>query len=162
MALPRRKSVENLTELEPRKHTHRRSVSFQGDLETIMKDVISPINTDIKGPVVKSTDSTPRSNETTPRSNESSPRRTLKSVVQKLIPKKQSKVPEHIQLYDEHGRELGQYHYELFEYAINGNLRCVKEIIDSGNYTQADIDIVTNFARKHGKLDIAFYLGSIH
>ena len=148
--------------------THRRSVSFTGSikLNRDSKDNSEPKSENSSPRVSKDTtprskDTTPRSKESTPRSRENSPRKTLLKVVHKITHKDETPPHKHSSiypLYDEQGRELGEYHYELFEAAIIGNLRSVKEIMDTGRFTHADKQICADAARKHNYPDIAYFI----
>lgn len=145
---------------------YRRSVSFTDSIK---------INRDSKDNVSKSenpspsisNDTTPRSRskETTPRSRENSPRKKLLQVVHKLTHK--DEIPPHkhssiYPIYNEYGKELGEFHYELFEYAMNGNIRGIKEVLDSGKYTEADILMVCDTAVKYNHPDTAHFVESIY
>jgi hypothetical protein len=59
---------------------------------------------------------------------------------------------------DEHGRPLGDHHYELFEYATTGNFNKVKEILELKDYTAADLEIISQMAADRGYYDIAEHL----
>ena len=134
---------------------HKRSVSFTDSIK--LKHVSDKVES-------KSETSSPRtSTDTTPRSRENSPRKKLLQVFHKLTHKDET--PPHMHptiypIYDENGMELGEYHYELFDYAMNGNLRKIKEVFDSEKYTQADRLIVIKTAKKYNHPDIVYFTSS--
>ena len=149
---------------------HRRSVSFTDSIKLDRKSKDDHgAQSENSSPTI-SRESTPRSKESTPRSKEStprenSPRKTLLKVVHKLTHKEETPPHKHPSIYpifDEYGNELGEYHYEMFEHAINGNLRGLKEILDSGKYTETDKSTCSEAARKHNHPDAASFIESYH
>ena len=119
-----------------------------------------------------SAESTPRSRTSSPRSGEStptraakkeSPRNVLQNVVLKIKKEHEIETPHQTfeplgKITDEHGRPLGDHHYELFEYATTGNFNKVKEILELKDYTAADLEIISQMAADRGYYDIAEHL----
>lgn len=140
---------------------HRRSVSFTNAINLKHGFDECPKSENSSPRISK--DLTPRSRETTPREN--SPRKTLLKVVQKLKHKEELpayKHPSIYPLYDEDGNQLGEFHYELFEYAMNGNIRGIKNILDTGKYTSTDKQMISKTALKYNHPDTAYFISSYH
>ena len=107
---------------------------------------------------------TPRSPSTTPRSPNSSPRKKLLNLLKpKQVDGEQirQKALTDIQLYDEQNRPLGKNHYELFSCAIKGDMAGVKRIIDSGEYTRADLEIIGKFAGQYDQFAVVSLFNSL-